>query len=70
MKELLAEEREIMMMSTKDMNEHQFECWKDATMKIMERRSLARQVASGGASATHGGGGNEGGGGGGALASH
>jgi hypothetical protein len=53
MKELLAEEREIMMMSTKDMNEHQLEWWKDSTVEIMKRRRLARQVAWGGASATH-----------------
>ena len=61
MKELLAEEREIMMMSTKDMNEQQMEWWNKATAKIMERRRLAREGASGGASATHGDGGDEGG---------
>ena len=61
MKELLAEEREIMMMSTKDMNEQQMEWWKEATAEIMERRRLAREGASGGASATHGDGGDEGG---------
>lgn len=60
MKELLAQEREIMMMSTKDMNEAQMGWWKEATAEIMERRRLARdEGASGGASATHGGGGDE-----------
>ena len=61
MEELLAEEREIMMMSTKDMNEQQMEWWKEATAEIMERQRLAREGASGGASATHGDGGDEGG---------
>jgi aminoglycoside N3'-acetyltransferase len=61
MKQLLAEEREIMMMSTKDMNEQQMKWWKEATSEIMERRRLACEGASGGASPTHGGGRDEGG---------
>ena len=61
MKELLAEERGIMMMSTKDMNEQQLEWWKDATAEIMERRRLAREEAKGGSSTTHGGGAEGGG---------
>jgi hypothetical protein len=60
-KRLLAEEREIMMMSTKDMNEQQMEWLKEATAEIMERQRLAHEGASGGASSMHGGGGDEGG---------
>jgi hypothetical protein len=43
MKQLLAEEREIMMMKTKDMNEQQLEWWKEASAEIMERRRLAHE---------------------------
>jgi hypothetical protein len=62
MKQLLAEEREIMMMNTKDMNE-QLEWWKEASAEIMARRRLAREEATGGGSVTHGGGGDDGHGG-------
>nr|XP_051197049.1 uncharacterized protein LOC127310409 [Lolium perenne] len=60
MKQLLAEEREIMMMNTKDMNEQQLEWWKEASAEITERRRLAREEVTGGGSVTHGGGGDEG----------
>jgi hypothetical protein len=48
MKQLLAEEREIMMMNTQDMNEQQMDWWKEASAEIMKRRRLAREGASGG----------------------
>jgi hypothetical protein len=60
MKQLLAEEREIMIMTTRDMNEQQMERWKEASAEIMERRRLAREGASGGGSVTQGGGGDVG----------
>jgi hypothetical protein len=60
MKQLLAEERDIMMMNTKDMNEQKMEWWKETSAEIMERRRLAHEGASVGASATHGGGGDDG----------
>ncbi|KAK1606621.1 hypothetical protein QYE76_030294 [Lolium multiflorum] len=63
MKQLLAEEREIMMMNTKDMNEQQMEWCKEASVEIMERRRLSHEEASGGGSVTHGGGGDDGRGG-------
>jgi hypothetical protein len=53
-KALLAEEKEIMMMTTKDMNDLQLEWWKETTVKIMQRRRLLRQSATGGASVDHG----------------
>ena len=52
MRELLAEERELMMMSTKDMNEAQLAWWKEATAEITERRRVARAKVSGGSSGT------------------
>jgi hypothetical protein len=55
MKQLLAEEREIMMMNTKDMNEQQLEWWKEASAEITARRRLAREEATGGGSVTPGG---------------
>jgi hypothetical protein len=53
-KALLAEEKEIMMMNTKDMNDLQLEWWKETTAEIMERRRLLRQSGTGGASVEHG----------------
>jgi hypothetical protein len=70
MKALLAEEKELMMMSTKDMNEVQYEWWKEGTTEIMERRRQARQEASGAALATTAGAADDGGAGGRAAASH
>ncbi|XP_051189832.1 uncharacterized protein [Lolium perenne] len=52
MKQLLAEEREIMMMNTKDMNEQQLEWWKEASAEITARRRLAHEEATGGGSVT------------------
>ena len=54
MKELLAEEKEIMMMSSKDMDEYQLAWWKETKADIMERKRLLRQGrgASGGAAST------------------
>jgi hypothetical protein len=40
MKALLAEEKEIMMMNTMNINDLQLEWWKETTTKIMERRRL------------------------------
>jgi hypothetical protein len=60
MKQLLAEEVEIMMMNTKDMNEQQLKWWKEASAEIIDRRRLAREEASGGGSVTHGCGGDDG----------
>jgi hypothetical protein len=48
----LAEEREIMMMNTKDMNEIQLEWWKEATTEITARRRAAREEATGAADVT------------------
>ena len=59
MKQLLVEEREIMMINTKDMNDQQMEWWKEASADIMERQRIAREEASGGGSVTHGGGGDD-----------
>ena len=42
-KDLLAEEKEIMMMSTKDMAEDQLMWWKDTKADIMERKKVLRQ---------------------------
>ena len=42
-KDLLAEEKEIMMMSTKDMAEDQLMWWKDTKADIMERKRRLRQ---------------------------
>jgi hypothetical protein len=53
-KALLAEEKEMMMMNTKDMNEVQLEWWKETTAEIMQRRRLLRQSGTGGASIEHG----------------
>ena len=44
MKELLAEEREIMMMRTDDMDEDQLVWWKETKADIMARKMLARQA--------------------------
>jgi hypothetical protein len=44
MKELLAEEREIMMMRTDDMDEDQLAWWKETKADIMARKMLARQA--------------------------
>ena len=54
LKELLAEEREIMMMSTENMTELQLEWWKDACAEIMERRRQAHGGGNGGGQADHG----------------
>ena len=43
-KELLAEEREIMMMRTDDMDEDQLEWWRETKAEIMARKMLARQA--------------------------
>jgi hypothetical protein len=43
-KELLAEEREIMMMRTEDMDEDQLAWWKETKADIMARKMLARQA--------------------------
>jgi hypothetical protein len=53
-KALLTEEKEIMMMNTKDMNDLQLEWWKETTAEIMQRRMLLRQSATEGASVEHG----------------
>ena len=65
MKELLAEEKEIMMMPTKDMDEDQLAWWKETKEDIMTRKRLLRQGrgASGGGASTPvsgGGGGGDG----------
>ena len=54
MKELLAEEKEIMMMPTKDMDEDQLAWWKETKADIMTRKRLMRQGrgASGGGAST------------------
>ena len=39
MKELLAEEKDLMMMSTTEMNEEQLTWWKEMKADIMERKS-------------------------------
>jgi hypothetical protein len=44
MKELLAEEREIMMMRTDDMDEDQLAWWKETKADNMARKMLARQA--------------------------
>jgi hypothetical protein len=44
MKELLAEEREIMMMCTEDMDKDQLAWWKETKANIMARKMLARQA--------------------------
>lgn len=64
LKELLAEEKEIMM-STKDMDDDQLAWWKEIKVDIMERKRLLRQ-GRGGASTPRGespmsGGGGDGG---------
>jgi hypothetical protein len=58
MKQLLAEEREIMMMNTKNMNEQQLKWWKEASVEITARQRLAHQDATGGGDVTPGGGGD------------
>nr|XP_051196586.1 protein FAR1-RELATED SEQUENCE 5-like [Lolium perenne] len=57
-KQLLAEEREIMMMNMKDMNEIHLEWWKETTAEITARRRAAREEATGAADVTPGGGGD------------
>jgi hypothetical protein len=54
MKALLAEEKEIMMMNMKDMNDLQLEWWKETTAEIMGRRRLFHQSGTGGALVEHG----------------
>ena len=57
MKELLAEEKDLMMMSTKKMNEEQLTWWKEMKADIMERKMLLRQgrgARGGGASTPQG----------------
>jgi hypothetical protein len=44
MKELLAKEREIMMMRTDNMDEDQLAWWKETKADIMARKMLARQA--------------------------
>jgi hypothetical protein len=44
MKELLAEEREIMMMRTDDMDEDQLAWWKETKADIMARKMLVCQA--------------------------
>ena len=44
MKELLAEEKEIMMMNTEDMDEDQLVWWKETKADIMTRKLQARQA--------------------------
>jgi hypothetical protein len=46
MKELLAEEREIMMMRTEDIDEDQLAWWKETKADIMARKMLARQACA------------------------
>jgi hypothetical protein len=58
MKQLLAEEREIMMMNTKEMNEVQLEWWKETSVEITARRRAAREEATGAVDVTPGGGGD------------
>jgi hypothetical protein len=53
---LLAEEREIMMMNTKEMNEVHMEWWKEASTEITARRRAARQQATAAADVPPGGG--------------
>jgi hypothetical protein len=68
-KQLLAEEREILMMNTKEMNEVQLEWWKETSVEITARRRAAHQEATtvadvppgGGADVTPGGTGADGG---------
>jgi hypothetical protein len=54
MKALLAEEKEIMMINTTDMNDLQLEWWKETTAEIIERRGLLRQSGTRGALVEHG----------------
>nr|XP_051229687.1 uncharacterized protein LOC127347554 [Lolium perenne] len=54
MKELLAEEREIMMMRTDNMDEDQLAWWKETKADIMARKMLARQARAAGASTPRG----------------
>ena len=51
MKDLMAEEREIMMMNTADMDEDQLAWWKETKAEIMERKMLARQARAASAGA-------------------
>ena len=63
MKELLAKEKEIMMISSKDMDEDQLAWWKETKEDIMERKRPLRQGrgASGGVASAMSGGGGAGG---------
>ena len=45
-KELMAEEKEHMMMSTKDMDEDQLTWWKETNAEIMERKRLLCSLSS------------------------
>ena len=57
-KELMAEENEHMLMSTKDMDEHQLQWWKETKADIQERKLILRSASSSlrGATPTSGGG--------------
>ncbi|KAK1620296.1 hypothetical protein QYE76_025813 [Lolium multiflorum] len=60
MKELLAEEREIMMMRTDGMDEDQLAWWKETKADIIARKKAARQARDQGASPASGGAGGDG----------
>ena len=45
-KELMAEEKDHMMMPTKDMDEEQLNWWKETNAEIMERKKLLRSLSS------------------------
>nr|XP_051221656.1 uncharacterized protein LOC127339901 [Lolium perenne] len=60
MKELLAEEREIMMMRTDGMDEDQLAWWKETKADIIARQKAARQARDQGESPASGGAGGDG----------
>ncbi|KAK1666799.1 hypothetical protein QYE76_054958 [Lolium multiflorum] len=60
MKELLAEEREIMMMRTDGMDEDQLAWWKETKADIIARKKAARQARDQGESPASGGAGGDG----------
>ena len=45
-KELMAEEKERMMMPTKNMDEEQLNWWKETKAEIMERKKLLHSLSS------------------------
>ena len=45
-KELMAEEKEHMMMPTKDMDEEQLNWWKETKAEIIQRKKLLRSLSS------------------------